>query len=229
MIVCPHCREVNDEERTPCVHCGRSLEPGPTSLSAQRRPEGAGPVLGIAAPKPPSKWRPFVIIGGLVVVAAAVGAFLLFRPDPCDDTNFTSEAFGYCLTVPDGWTAEPALFGGEVRLDQFARSTASTIVVVEAVDLEQGTDLGRWAGFARQRDVDAGLVPGPASVAAVDGVAARQWDLTATSDAGTDYRTREVVVVRDEIGWRITLNDTEERFEGSAASFERMLDSWRFD
>ena len=228
MIVCPHCREVNDEHRTSCVHCGRSIEPGPTSLAPQWRPEGAGPVLEVAAPKPPSKWRHFVIVGGLVA-AAAVGAFVLFRPDPCDDTDFTSEAFGYCLTVPEGWTAERALFGGEVRLDQFAPSTASTTVVVEAVDLEQGTDLGQWADFVRQRDADAGLVPGPASEAVVDGVAARQWDLMATSDAGTDYRTREVVVVRDEIGWRIALNDTEERFEGSAASFERMLDSWRFD
>jgi hypothetical protein len=36
------------------------------------------------------------------------------------------------------------------------------------------------------------------------------------------------IVVRDEVGWRITLNDTEDEFEGSAARFEQMLDSWRF-
>ncbi len=197
------------------------------SLAPQRWPEGAGPVLEIARPKPHSKWRPLTL-GGLVVAVAAVGAFLLFRPDPCDDTDFTSEAFGYCLTVPDGWTAEPALFGGEVRLDQFAPTQASTTVIVEAVDLEEGTDLGQWATFVRQGDSDAGLVPGPASETVVDGMAAQQWDLTATSDTGTDYRMREVVIVRDEIGWRITLNDTEERFDVSAVSLEGMLDSWRF-
>jgi hypothetical protein len=169
-----------------------------------------------------------VIVGGLVVAVAAAGAFLLLRPDPCEDTNFTSEAFGYCLTVPDGWTAEPALFGADVTLDQFAPPTVSTTVIVEAVDLEQGVGLEEWSGFVRQQDADAGLVPGPASEIVVDGVTAHQWDVTATSDTGTDYRMREVVLVRDEIGWRITLNDTEERFERSAASLERMLDSWRF-
>jgi len=228
MIVCPHCRAVNEEDRETCLTCGRSLEPGPVALPPQRRPESVAAVPELAHPKQPSRWRPYVIVGGLVVAVAAAGAFLLLRPDPCEDTNFTSEAFGYCLTVPDGWTAEPALFGADVTLDQFAPPTASTTVIVEAVDLEQGVGLDEWSGFVRQQDADAGLVPGPASEVIVDGVTARQWDVTATSDAGTDYRMREVVLVRDEIGWRITLNDTEDRFELSAASLERMLDSWRF-
>jgi hypothetical protein len=228
MIVCPSCRAANEEDRETCESCGRSLEPGPVTLAPQRPPASAGPVLEIAPPKPPSRWRPYVIVGGLALVVVAAGGFLLLRPDPCEGTNFTSDAFGYCLTVPDGWTAEPALFGADVTLDQFAPPTASTTVIVEAVDLEEGVGLDEWAGFVRQQDADAGLVPGPASEAIVDGVTARQWDVSATSDAGTDYRMREVVVVRDEVGWRITLNDTEDRFDVSAASFERMLDSWRF-
>jgi hypothetical protein len=228
MIVCPYCRASNEEDRETCDTCGRSLEPGPVALAPQRKPESMVAPLEIAEPTPPSKWRPYVIIGGLVAVVAAVGTFLLLRPDPCSDTNFTSEAFGYCLNVPDGWTAEPALFGADVTLDQFAPPTASTTVVVEAVDLQQGADLEQWAAFVRQQDTDAGLTPGPASEAVLDGVAAQQWDVTVTSDTGTDYRMREVVVVRDEVGWRITLNDLEDRFDVSAASFEAMLESWRF-
>jgi hypothetical protein len=39
---------------------------------------------------------------------------------------------------------------------------------------------------------------------------------------------REVVVVREDIGWRITLNDVADRFSTSAVAFESMLDSWQF-
>jgi hypothetical protein len=228
MIVCPHCRYANEEERTTCGQCGRSLEPGPSALAPQLLPQGGRPILEVEKPKPPSKWRPVVIVGGLVFVMAALGGFFLFRPDPCRGTNFSSATFGYCLDVPEGWTAEPARFGADVTLDQFAPPTQSATVIVEAVDLEQGVALEQWSEFVRQQDADAGLTPGPPSETAVDGATAQQWEVTATSDAGTDYRMREVVVVRDEVGWRITLNDVEESFPVSASTFEGMLESWRF-
>lgn len=228
MIVCPYCRYANEEERTVCGQCGRSLEPGSSALTPQRKPEGGRPILEVPKPKSPSKWRPVVIVGILVFAVAAAGAFFLFRPDPCRGANFTSDTFGYCLTVPDGWTAEPAMFGADVTLDQFAPPTQSATVVVEAVDLEQGVSLDQWAEYVRQQDTDAGLTPGAASETVVDGSTAQQWELTVTSEAGTDYRTREVVLVRDEVGWRITLNDIEESFPTSASTFEGMLESWRF-
>jgi hypothetical protein len=227
MIVCPSCRHANDEGRTSCDGCGHSLEPGPTQL-LPRRSEAERPPIEVRRPEPPSKWRAVTLLGVLTAAVVTVIAIATLRSDPCDGTNFTSEAFGYCLSVPEGWTAEPALFGAEATLDQFAPPTRGTTVIVDAVDLERGVTLDQWAAFVRQQDADAGLVPGPASEAVVDGVSARQWDVTATSDGGTDYRMREVVVVRDEVGWRITLNDTEDEFDGSAARFEQMLDSWRF-
>lgn len=228
MIVCPSCRHANDEELRFCGRCGASLEPG-TSALAPRRPEGpARPVLEIAKPKPPSRWRPFVILGVPALLVIAVGAFVLLRPDPCDGTNFSSEAFGYCLTVPDGWTAEPARFGAETTLDQFAPPEQAATVIVEAVDLEDGVELEAWAAYVRQQDEDAGLTPGPAGETEVDGVAAQSWDVDVTSDAGTEYRMREVVVVKDDVGWRVALNDTEDAFDVSAATFARMIESWRF-
>jgi len=228
MIVCLNCRHGNDEELRTCVRCGASLEPGPTAL-APRRPEGStAPVLEIAKPEPPSKWRPYVIIGGLVLAVAAAGVFWLVRPDLCEGTNFSSDTFGYCLAVPDGWTAEPARFGADVTLDQFAPPETAATVIVEAVDLEQGVELAEWSEFIRQKDADAGLTPGPTGDTVVDGVTAQRWDVSVTADSGTEYRMREVVVVLDEVGWRITLNDTDAGFDVSAATFEQVLASWRF-
>jgi len=229
MIVCPNCRHANDEDLRFCNRCGGSLEPGPTALAPQRRPEGpVRPILEITKPKPPSKWRPYVILGGLALVVAAAGVFLLVRPDPCEGTNFTSDTFGYCLTVPAGWIAEPAQFGADTTLDQFAPPEQAATVIVEAVDLEDGVALEAWSRYVRQQDEGAGLTPGPASEAVLDGVTAQRWDVSVTSDTGTDYRMREVVVVRDQVGWRVTLNDTEDAFDVSVAIFERMLESWRF-
>jgi hypothetical protein len=49
----------------------------------------------------------------------------------------------------------------------------------------------------------------------------------ATED-GQAFRMREVVAVRDDVGWRITLNDLSEGFSTSAAVLEQMLESWKF-
>lgn len=228
MIVCPNCRHANDEDRRTCETCGASLEPGPSALAARRSDPSARPQIEIATPKPPSKARPFVVLGVVVVAAVAGVAFWLLRPDPCADTNFTSDTFGYCLAVPDGWTAEPARFGADVTLDQFAPTSSPATVVVEAVDLASGVDLAQWSAFVQKKDTDAGLTPGPSAAATVDGVSAQRWDLTVTADDGTAYRMREIVVVRDEVGWRIALNDTDQGFEVSAAAFARMVESWRF-
>lgn len=227
MIVCPSCRTVNQEDLQFCSSCGRSLEPGPTTM-LPRRPEEERPEIEIRTPKGPSKWRPVAIVGVVVFAAAAFGGYTLFRRDPCAETNFTSAAFGYCLTVPEGWTAEPARFGADVTLDQFAPPRDSATVIVEAVDLQDGAQLAGWADFVRRKDEGAGLIPGPASEAIIDGVAAQQWDVSVASEGGTDYQMREVVVVQNDIGWRITLNDVASSFDVSSATLERMLGSWRF-
>jgi len=227
MIVCPSCRTANQEDQQFCASCGHSLEPGPTRM-LPRRAEDERPPIEIRRPKGPSKWRPIVLVSVVVFAAAALGSYSLFRRDPCEGTNFVSEAFGYCLTVPEGWAAEPARFGADVTLDQFAPPTDSATVIVDAVDLKDGAQLEGWADFVRQKDEGAGLTPGPASEATVDGAAAQQWDVSVTSKNGSDYRMREVVVVQNDIGWRITLNDLASSFDVSTATLEQMLESWRF-
>ena len=227
MIVCPACRNANDEGAEFCANCGRSLEPS-ASMMPTRRASGVRPQIEDAPPAPPSRWRALVVLGAVVLGAVGVGTWLLLRPDPCRGTNFSSANFGYCLTVPEGWTAEPARFGSSVELDQFAVPSQGATVLVEAVDLQQKDDLGGFADMVRQKDESAGLKPGPGRRTEIDGVAAEVWDITIVSDAGTSYQMREVVVVKDQVGWRITLNDVADAFEEHAVPFDEMLRSWRF-
>jgi hypothetical protein len=193
-----------------------------------RRAPGVRPQIEDAPPVPPSRWRALVVLGAVVLGAVGVGTWLLLRPDPCRGTNFSSANFGYCLTVPEGWTAEPARFGSSVELDQFAVPSQGATVLVEAVDLQQKDDLGGFADMVRQKDESAGLKPGPGRRTEIDGVAAQVWDITIVSDAGTSYQMREVVVVKDQVGWRITLNDVADTFDEHAVPFQEMLRSWRF-
>ena len=104
MVVCPQCRHVNDEGVETCASCGQALTPGVLRLGPQRDVTERPPIE-IAKPKPPSKWRPVIILGAIAAVAVAVAAFYLFEPDPCRGTNFESENFGYCILVPEGWEA----------------------------------------------------------------------------------------------------------------------------
>jgi hypothetical protein len=227
VVVCPNCREVNEEDHPACQKCGQSLTPEAVAL-LPRRPEGSRPPIEIRKPPQPSTWRAVVVVAALFGSLAAVAGYLLVRPDPCEDTNFESESFGYCILVPDGWEAGPARFGADVTLDQFAPPTGSATVVVEAVDLESGTGLDQWSEFVRQRDEEAGLTPGPAGDAMIDGTNALRWDVSVSSEDGEDFLMREVVVVLDDVGWRITLNDLQDGFDTSAVVFDGMLDSWHF-
>jgi hypothetical protein len=227
MVICPTCRHENPEESGICARCGNSLDPGVAAYLPVRRTEGERPPLEIQTPTPPSRWRAIVVIGAFGVIVAGVGLYFLLRPDPCSGTNFTSTNFGYCVMVPDGWEAGPARFGSSVTLDQFAPPTAATTVIVSTVDLRSGAALEEFSNFVRQKDVAAGLKPGPASDTTLDGVGALQWDATVDS-AGETYHLREVVVVHDDVGWRITLNDVDQGFASSAVAFRDMLDSWQF-
>ena len=227
MVVCPTCREVNEEGRAICQKCGSSLTPDAVALLPRREP-GERPPIEMRKPPQPSKWRPLILLGVFLVGLTAVAAFFALRPDPCGDTNFESENFGYCLMVPEGWEAGPAQFGADVTLDQFAPPTGSATVVVEAVDLETGVALDQWSEFVRKRDEDAGLTPGPASDAKLGGADALQWDVSVASEGGNSFLMREVVVVSDNIGWRVTLNDLQDGFDTSAVVFRDMLDSWQF-
>jgi len=228
MVICPSCRNENVEESVVCARCGTSLEPGVARLLPVRREHNERPPIEVTSPKPASKWRPFIVLGVLGLVVIGAGLALLLKPNPCRGTNFTSENFGYCVLVPEGWEAGPARFGDSVTLDQFAPPTSAATVVVASVDLEDGTGLDDFSAFIRQKDEEAGLTPGPTSETSLDGASALQWDVTVSDDNGQSYRMREIVTVRDDVGWRITLNDRDAGFSSSASALREMLESWQF-
>jgi hypothetical protein len=228
VIVCPACRNANDEERTTCERCGASLEPGPAMLVSGRRSDAEREPIEIPQPRGPSRWRGFALLGVIAAVAIGAGLFLLLRPDPCGGTNFTSSNFGYCLTVPDGWTAEEAQVGSSATLDQFSVPAKAATVLVEAVDLQQDATLETFSRFVQQKDEDAGLTPGRASDTRIDGVDARQWDITVSASGGATYTLREVVFVSRGWGWRVQFNDLASDFDGHESGFSQLLGSWRF-
>ncbi len=227
MIVCPNCRNANDEEAAICARCGAPLTPGPVLLQARRAP-AERPPIEIPQPRPPSPWRAIAVLGVLIGVALGVGAWYVLRPNPCEGTNFTSSRFGYCLRLPDDWEWSPARFGSSVTVDQFSPPSQTATVLVEAADLPDDVDLARFADTVRQRDQEAGLSPGPIAKVTVDGAEGFAWDIAYTSGAGQDYAAREVVVVRDHFGWRLMLNDTASAFDHHAAQFDQMVRSFRF-
>lgn len=227
MIVCPNCRNANDEEAIACAQCGASLEPGPTQLATRRAP-GERPSIEIAEPKPPSPWRAIVAIGVLLGVVLGAGAWYLLRPNPCAGTNFTSNQFGYCLTLPENWQWQPAKFGNAVTVDQFSPPSQSATVLVEAADLPDNADLSAFADAIRQKDQDAGLTPGTIERTTVDETDALAWDIDYTSDTGTEFGVREIVVVNDHFGWRLMLNDTAASFDRNVSTFDGMVRSFHF-
>lgn len=226
MIVCPTCRNTNPEDAAFCSRCGASLAPGAMTTLAPRRAPAERPPVEIPPPKPPSRARPWVVLGVALLVAGGVVGFLLFRPDPCRGADFVSDRFGYCVVTPEGWVAGEARIG-DVQLDQFQVPSRATTVFVEAVDLAEGTDLAAFGELVRRRDEEAGLLPGPVRETRLDGVDAQQWDVELATGEG-EFVMREVVAVRGEVGYRITLNASAEDFPVHAEDLRRMLASWRF-
>jgi hypothetical protein len=227
VIVCPACRHGNAEDAVSCERCGASLEPGPTLMLARRAPTERTPIE-IAQPKPSSPWRAVGLLGVLAGVAIGAAAWFALRPDPCSGTNFTSDQFGYCLTMPQNWEWAPAKFGDAVTVDQFSPPSESTTVLVEAADLPDDADLAAFAAAVRQRDQEADLTPGPIRETTVDGTEGLAWDIHYRSDSGRRYGVREVVVVNGHFGWRLMLSDTADAFEEHVSQFDGMVESFRF-
>lgn len=227
MIVCPACRASNAEDRATCEACGGSLAAGPAALLARRAPSER-PAIELPTPKPPSRFRPYVVLGAFVLLVVGGIAVAVVRPDACRGRSYTSDAFGYCVDVPDGWAQAPARFGNGATLDGFSDVDGTASILVEAVDLADSIDLAMWERMVRARDESVGLTPGVATDVVVAGVPARAWELTAESRDGTEYRTREVVLVRGAVGWRLTLNETEAGFADAADALDALLATWGF-
>jgi hypothetical protein len=228
VIVCPQCRNANEEDANFCARCGRSLEPGPSALAARRevdRPAEAE--LDLPPPKPRSRVPVLVFLGVIALGVLGWWAYSATRPNPCEGRNFVSERFGYCLVVPEGWRAGPASIG-LVGADEIGLPQEASTVIIYAVDLAANVDLDDYADRVRQTDADDGLDPGPMRDLFIDEARAVQWDSTVETDTGDQFVLRHVVAIRDETAWVISLSDVSGRLRAHEKPFQRMLSSFAF-
>ena len=155
MVVCPTCREVNEEGRAVQKVARRWSRARSRSCrveSSERPP--------IEIRKPP---QPEVAATGHARRDRRRRRWCGLRPSSPRSLRGNQLRVGELRllhVVPEGWEAGPAQFGADVTLDQFAPPTGSATVVVEAVDLERGRaqPMVRVRPAARR---GAGLTPGP--------------------------------------------------------------------
>lgn len=171
-----------------------------------------------------------VVLALVLTVLVGAGAFALVSwasgGTGCDDGDFESIRFGYCVRAPGGWVAAAAE-GEGTPLDRFQMQDGAATITVIAVPLTQGQDLARFEQFVRGFDEDAGARTGVSSTVEVDGVAGVTFDVTLEGLDGV-VRSREVLFTRDGVAWRVTLADDEVGFGSSATRLEELLGSWRF-
>ena len=226
MLVCPACRSVNEEGIDNCEQCGQSLAPGLHPMTGVRRPEAGGADIETPPPPQPKMWPRVAGAVAVLVAGSALAIWLMVRPEVCDG-KFSSDRFAYCVTVPEGWSSQPATIGS-VPVDQFVKSGEEATVVVVAFNLRPGTGLTAYATAARDRDRQAGLVPGPITQTRLGNERALQWDLLASGEDTTSFRALEVVSVHDSIGWTLQLDGTVPSFTRHLDALDSMLGSWTF-
>jgi hypothetical protein len=171
-----------------------------------------------------------VVTALALTVLVAVGVFALFswagRGSSCEDGDFESVRFGYCVRTPSGWIAEAAE-DGVTSHDRFLLPDGAATITVTAVPLTKGQDLARFEQFVRGYDEEAGATTAPSSPLEVGESEAVAFDATVRGPDGV-IRSREVLFAREGIAWRVTLADDAIGFTSSVRRLGELLDSWRF-
>ncbi|HET9310850.1 MAG TPA: hypothetical protein VFP41_06460 [Actinomycetota bacterium] len=171
-----------------------------------------------------------VVLALALTVVVGVGAFALVSwaggGSSCEDGDFESVRFGYCVRAPSGWVAEAAEVDAASH-DLFLLPSGAATITVTAVPLTKGQDLARFEQFVRGYDEDAGGSTGSSTSLEVDGADAVAFDVTVDAPDGV-VRSREVLFTRNGVAWRVTLADDEIGFGSSIRRLDELLDSWRF-
>jgi len=210
VLVCPSCRSENDEESSVCGVCGRSLAPGEAPL---RRADAAEPPedeLDVPAPKPPSRW-PAIWYSG--------------RPGACDG-KYVSQLYPYCVSIPPGWSAATTRTPTGA-LDRFEPQGDEAAIVVRAGEAVPGTTTTQYAQGIRNSQEAFGVSLGPVQTIEVgDATQAFAWQASDQLDDGSIVQQRMVALVRNGVGWRITLGSDGESFDEARFALEEILASW---
>ena len=226
MLVCPECRNENPEHAKFCTRCGRTLTAMESSLRRLERRTETDEVIDIPAPKPPN---PLMGILGMVAVAVtvvAVGAWWLLRPNPCEGKQASSQ-FPYCLQVPSGWEQATEQIEGQ-EADTYQPPSGDALILVQAEQVQPGTDTPAYAEFHRGQQEAGGLFPTPLEHLDVGGEEAVSWEVTSTTEGGTQLHQLQVALVRGQTGWVITYAGNEQSYPRDRDVFQQVLGSWSF-
>jgi hypothetical protein len=183
------------------------------------------------APAAPAKRRSLkvvAVLAGLFVVGAAggFGVASLLQEGPCDAATFVSVAYGYCVMVPVGW--EPSHAADEPSgVDAFRDTDAPTVIYIEAVRLPEGEALHGFAQAMRVKDSLAGFAVTDPEPGTLGEARSLEWDAVGPV-AGADAIVREIVAIRNGIGWRLQIAGAEEDGEQDLSEARQMLESWAF-
>jgi len=225
VLVCANCRSENLEDARFCKTCGRALDAVFSPMRAQREPDQEVQDLEMPVPKSRSL-LPVILALAAVSVTAVVGlVWFSARPNPCEG-KFSSVLFGYCAEIPEGWRGGSEVIEQE-NVDTFTppEDDAATFVRVrETVD--PATQTPQYAQQFRISQEADGLDPGRVEAVPLDGEQALGWDYVVPTEDGDTLRFREVVIVRDDGLWRITLAATADAYPSARASFEELLSTW---
>ncbi len=225
MLVCPTCRSENPEETTTCRVCGRSLLPDEAPLGRAEVREPVEDELDVPAPKPPSRWPAVAALAVVILGASAVTIWYSGRPEPCDG-KFVSRLYPYCVLVPAGWTAATTRTPTGA-LDRFEPESEGAAIVVRAGEAIPGTTTPQYAQGIRQTQEAHGVALGPVHAIEVgDGSQAFAWQTAMQFDDGSILQQRMVALVRNGVGWRITLGGDSESFDEARFAFEELLSTW---
>jgi hypothetical protein len=228
VLVCPNCRSENVEGSSACQVCGRSLSPGDAPLRRVERPEVSErpqDELDVPPPRPTSRWRAVAVAAVLVLAVAGAGIWYSGRPEVCDG-KFVSNLYPYCVTVPAGWTAATTRTPTGA-LDRFEPDTDGAAIVVRAGEAVPGTTTTQYAQGIRQTQEAFGVTLGPVQTLEVgDGTQAFGWQAVVQLDDGSILQQRMVALVRNGVGWRITLGGDSESFDEARFAFEELLATW---
>ena len=226
MLVCPNCRSENVEGALVCQVCGRSMAPTEAPLRRiEREEERADDDLDLPAPKPPSRWPIVAVLAVIVLGAVAAGIWFSARSEPCDG-KFISRLYPYCVTVPPGWTAATTRTPTGA-LDRFEPRTDDAAIVVRAGEAVPGTTTIQYAQGIRQTQEAFGVTLGPVQTIEVgEDAQAFAWQAAVELDDGSIVQQRMVALVRNGVGWRITLGGNGESFDEARFALEELLSTW---
>jgi hypothetical protein len=225
VLVCPSCRNENAEDAAFCKVCGRALDPIHQPMRSQQRDQAAD---DMDMPPPRSRSAVPVVIA-LVVAGAAIlvsGIWFSARPNPCAG-KFSSVLFGYCAEIPEGWRGGSQVTGQE-NLDQFVPRQDDAITWVRVREIvDPAAQTQQYAQQFRTSQETQGLDPSRVEAVPLGGEQALAWEVSLPAESGEeDLRIREVVIVREDGAWRITLAATETAYPEARAGFEELLSTW---